>query len=209
MPMATATAAPMPVATATMPVATARPMTSMPMPTATAEPFVPPMAAAPQPMTMAPQPAADDGDDRTIIGIPIIAAPAAPQRTVPIGSIPPGGTQPLWSARELAGTWINCCLPNGCFISHYTAVSEDKMKQIECCAAVLFVFPFPQREFFFLNPFPLCKEVLMRVRQGDTNRFRGKFDYDENGGESFESKTCWCEYHSGLPYDCYMKLLPI
>lgn len=203
MPMATATAAPMPVATATMPVATARPMTSMPMPTATAEPFVPPMAAAPQPMTMAPQPTADDGDDRTIIGhtsigIPIIAAARAPQRTVPIGSIPPGGTQPLWSAQELAGTWINCCLPNGCFISQYTAVSEDKMKHIECCAAVFFVFPFP-----------LCKEVLMRVRQGDTNRFRGKFDYDENGGESFESKTCWCEYHNGLPYDCYMKLLPI
>ena len=97
---------------------------------------MPPMAAAPQPMTMAP-PAADDGDDRTIIGhtsigIPIIAAARAPQRTVPIGSIPPGGTRPLWSAQELAGTWICCCLPcASCAIYTWKAEGDDML--IEKC----------------------------------------------------------------------------
>ena len=61
-------------------------------------------------------------DEPVVAPVPMqMATPPEQQtmeRTVPIGSIPPGGTHPLWSAQELTGTFICCCLPGGCSQPH-------------------------------------------------------------------------------------------
>ena len=88
------------------------------------------------------------------------------QRTLPIGTVPPGGKDPLWSATELTGVWI-CCCPGGCGITHTTADGDDvKVENGACCCMGL--------------PCPICNERW--VRKGDTNGF-----IKENGVQSLNN----------------------
>lgn len=114
----------------------------------------------------------------------MMATSAAPQmapvqqsmhRTVPIGSIPAGGSQPLWSAQELTGTWICCCLPGGCGITTLTAEGDDvKIENGVCC--------------FLGLPCPISNERW--IRKGDTNGFYK--DDEPSSVDVFTSRTSIC-----------------
>lgn len=86
-----------------------------------------------------------------------MTAPVVPvmTRTVPIGSIPPGGKDPLWSAEELTGVWVMCC-PGGCSITEHSAEGDDvKFETGVCCTFGI----------------PLGMNADRWTRKGDTNTF--------------------------------------
>ncbi|EOD24048.1 hypothetical protein EMIHUDRAFT_233078 [Emiliania huxleyi CCMP1516] len=102
---------------------------------------------------------------------PVVTATATQQMTRTVAETAAGGSQPLWSAQELNGCWINC-YPNdyACSIARMTNEGDDVRIGTGVCCVLLIPCPCP------------CGERWLR--EEGTNNF-----YKSDHVDKFTSKT--------------------